>query len=128
MSFLSHLVDYVPYAAGVKDLIQGKGLSWETAADFTPFAPAVTAGQDIYRGGKYVVDKVKNGIGDVVDTVNDAYAKKAEGYDAIRAETERLKKERMGQKDFAYNLADSKYQPTREAIAAVYGDPKSWKL
>ncbi len=62
------------------------------------------------------------------DVLNKPYQDKAKGYDAIRAETDRLKKERMGQKDFAYNLADSKYEPTRKAIQALYGDPASWKL
>ncbi len=138
MSFLSqlnpfdlddgHLWDYVPLAAGARDIAQGKGLSWETALDLTPAAPFVSGAQDLYRGAKYVGGKIRDGFGGVADAVNDAYAKKAEGYDAIRAETERLKGVRQGQKDFAYNLADSKYQPTRDAIAAVYGDPRSWKL
>ena len=67
--------------------------------------------------------------GDYIGGALDApYNKKEEGYDAIRAETERLKGVRQGQKDFAYNLADSKYDPARRALDAVYGDPRSWKL
>jgi len=111
-----HLWDYVPVAAGARSLARGES-GWKAAAGFTPLAPQFALGEDIVS----VAKKAKGAVDDV-------YGEKAKGYDAIRAEVERLKQERKGQKDFAYNLANSKYQPTRDAIAAVYGDPKGWKL
>ncbi len=58
----------------------------------------------------------------------DAYAKKAEGYDAIRAETNRLQEGRRGDMDRAYALQMKAHEPSRKALAALYGDPSTWKL
>lgn len=116
-----HVWDYVPIAAGIRDIAQGKGASWETVGDFTPLAPAIAGGQDLWKGAKWLGGKVK-------DAYTAPYEQKAAGYDAIRAEVDRLKGVRQGQKDFAYNLADSKFAPARKALDAVYGDPSTWKL
>jgi hypothetical protein len=114
------VIDYIPILSGMKSLKEGDPW-YKTAAGFTPWAPLATAAD---RVGGYVKGK----IGDAVDSYNGVYDKKAEGYDAVIGELGRLKKERQGQKDYAYNLADSKYAPTRAAIAKVYGDPSGWKL
>lgn len=73
------------------------------------------------------------GAGDLPDWLgggggDDAYAQKAAGYDAIRAETNRLQGERRADKDRAYQLQMQAYEPSRKALAAVYGDPSTWKL
>jgi hypothetical protein len=75
------------------------------------------AAHGVKVGGQWVHDKI-----------DAPYEEKKKGYDAIRDEIAGLKRERQGQKDFAYNLADSKYEPARQAIKALYGDPASWKL
>lgn len=75
----------------------------------------------LYGTGKQLYEQGK-------DAVNGAYDKKAQGYEAVQAEIERLKGERMQQRNYAYNLADSKYEPTRKAIQALYGDPSGWSL
>jgi len=108
-----HLWDYVPLVSAARHVARGDSGA-EVLGGLGVWAPAVAGATDIYHAVKPKVDA--------------AYGQKAAGYDAIRAEVERLKQERKGQKDFAYNLANSKYQPTRDAIAAVYGDPKGWKL
>lgn len=89
---------------------------------------AVVGGYGGGSQGENVGNKIKGYAGDVKDAFDAPYEMKAKGYDAIRAETDRLKQERMGQKKYAYDLADSKYAPTRAAIAKVYGDPSGWKL
>jgi hypothetical protein len=115
--------DYVPGVSNARGVARG---DWGAAID--PTGGGYNAVRDIRDAGS-AVGKWAEGVGgDIKDAFNKPYEDKAKGYDAIRAETDRLKKERMAQKDFAYNLADSKYQPSRDALAAVYGDPKSWRL
>lgn len=62
------------------------------------------------------------------DANKSAHDEKRQGYDQVIARAEQLKQERMARKDRTYEMADEKYRPTRAALAAVYGDPESWKL
>lgn len=97
--------DYVPGVANTKAAIEGR---WSDALD--PFQST----ENIY--GAYRKANAE------------PFDEKREGYDAVIAETQRLKAERMARKDKTYNMAEEKYRPAREAIDAVYGDPKNWKL
>lgn len=115
------------------------GLNW---GRLVSAIPGVNTAQDIYNGDwkKAGVNLATGGLSDTgaafkggFDEKYQKYFKKPyedkeAGVQAIQDEVARLKQERMAQKDYAYNLADSKYEPTRKAIHAVYGDPESWKL
>lgn len=71
-------------------------------------------------------------LSDAGSAIKNAYEKpfdeKRKGYDAIIAQSQQLKAERQARKDKTYAQAEEQYRPAREALAAVYGDPKSWKL
>lgn len=97
--------DYVPGLAQIHSAAQGK---WSDALD--PFQPY----ENIYSKAK--------------DAYDAPFDEKRKGYDAVIDQSQKLKAERMARKDKTYDMAEEKYRPAREAIAAVYGDPKSWKL
>jgi hypothetical protein len=59
---------------------------------------------------------------------NNPYMKAQMGMDDIIGRLQGLKGDRLKRKDDTYALADSKFDDTRKAISALYGDPKSWKL
>ena len=97
--------NYVPGVANVAAAVNG---DWRNAID--PF-------------------QAYENIGGAVKNAYDApFDRKREGYDAVIDQSQKLKAERMARKDKTYAMAEEQYRPTREAIAAVYGDPRSWKL
>lgn len=65
---------------------------------------------------------------DAKGDVKGAYDKKAQGYDAVIAQAAANKADRIKRQQDTYDLADSKLAPSRAALAAVYGDPSTWKL
>lgn len=97
--------DYIPGLANIHSAAQG---NWSDALD--PFQAVENAGGAI----KHAYDA--------------PFDQKREGYDAVTAQSQRLKAERQARKDKTYAQAEEQYRPAREALAAVYGDPKSWKL
>lgn len=78
------------------------------------------AGKDFASSGDPI-------IGEAIG-YQDAKDEQRHGYDAVQSAAERMKQERMAQKNFAYNLAESKYAPEHAAINALYGDPSTWSL
>lgn len=64
----------------------------------------------------------------IVHAVNKPYEDKRAGYDAIQAKVLELQAKREQQKKYAYDLANQAFEPSRKAMAAVYGDPSTWKL
>src|SRR6266513_1302432 len=74
------------------------------------------------------------GIDALSPTINEArnfqsgYDDKKAGYQAVQDATDRIKKERLAEKNFAFNKADAEFDPTKKALAALYGDPSQWKL
>ncbi len=66
-------------------------------------------------------------VGEVIGT-QDAYDEKAKGYDAVQAAAQRMKAERMAQKEAAMAKVEAALDPTKKAMAAVYGDPSTWRL
>ncbi len=112
--------------------------SWDKFASYIPGVNTIDdaahgrwgdAGKNLATGGLYGLGK---GIGKGVEAIGDAYGapfdEKRLGYDVIGEQLQGLKKERMARKDKTYAMAEEKYRPAREALAAVYGDPKTWKL
>lgn len=141
MGFLSTFADYVPGVNTIKNIYEGDwtgaGLSlvpgvsqaYEFAEDMNgqPLGKSWGAPHG-WGGGKTLGGRLESMWNGARDAFNAPYEQKARGYDAIRGEVDRLKGERKAQKDYAYQLADSKFEPTRKAISAIYGDPSGWKL
>jgi len=118
MAWYDHVLNAVPGVNAAYDAITG---DWKGA------------GANLLTGGLYgTVDQGVKGVkavgGAIKDAVNAPYDEKRAGYDKIMSDVDRLKGERQGQRDFAYNLASSKLAPTQDAIDALFGPPKSWKL
>ena len=114
------------------------GFSWDKLASYIPGVNTIDdavhgrwkdAGLNLATGGLYGLG---NGIATGVDAIRNAYSapfdEKRAGYDAVAARAEQIKQERIARKDKTYAMAEEKYRPTREALAAVYGDPSQWKL
>ena len=92
---------------------------WETGKDVKN-GDWSEAGKDFASSGDPIVGEV---IGE-----QDAYDEKAKGYDAVQAAAERMKAERMAQKEAAMAKVEAALAPTKKAMAAVYGDPSTWRL
>lgn len=107
---------YVPGIANDEALLNG---DWSGAIN--PFKAATNVYDDV-KGA------VRDAAGNIVDAYNAPFDEKRRGYDAVAERAEQIKQERMARKDKTYAMAEEKYRPTREALAAVYGDPKTWKL
>lgn len=97
--------DYLPGVANVADAFRGD-----------------------WKGAINPLDAQFNIGGAVKDAYNAPFDQKRAGYDAVIDQSQKLKAERMARKDKTYAQAEEQYRPAREALAAVYGDPRSWKL
>lgn len=53
---------------------------------------------------------------------------KKQGFSAVQAMAEKMKQERMARADATFAKADAMYDPTKKAMAALYGDPSTWSL
>lgn len=81
---------------------------------------------------KHVAVAAKDGIHDLYNSAKNAYnapyEQKAQGLDAVRAEAERIKQERIARQKNVYGQANAQYDDSRRAMKALYGDPTSWRL
>lgn len=107
------------YIPGVAQVEAGLDGNWQGAVN--PFQNVTNLAGD-------AVDGVVDVAGNIKDAYTAPFDEKRRGYDAVAERAEQIKQERMARKDKTYAMAEEKYRPTREALAAVYGDPKSWKL
>ncbi len=60
--------------------------------------------------------------------IKGAEAQKASGIDALIAQSEKIKQQRIARQQATLQQSMAASQPARDAIAAVYGPPSSWKL
>jgi hypothetical protein len=107
---------YVPFVAQGEAALEG---DWQGAIN--PFQNITNAAGDSYQAAGDAGRKIADAYGEPFD-------EKRRGYDAVAERAEQIKQERMARKDKTYAMAEEKYRPTREALAAVYGDPRTWKL
>ena len=107
-----NLWDIMPVIGGIKNLYEAgkdvKNGDWKSAGKDALSAISPTAAEAI-------------GYQDAAD-------EKRSAYDHVQQNIDRIKQERQGMRDFAFNKADAMYDPTKKAIAALYGDPATWKL
>ncbi len=120
--FFGDVTDLIPakhvYKAGA-DALQG---DWSGAGEnLLESVPGVQTGEDLYKMGRA-------GARAIGRAVNAPYDEKRKGYDAVMGMVDADKAERYGQKQKSYDLQMQAYDPTRKAIAALYGDPANWKL
>ncbi len=100
--------------------------------------PVVGQVKHLYNAGKDALggnwkDAGSEAINGLSPTIAEArgfqqgYDDKKNGYESVQASVDRLKKERMKQKDDAFALGMKQYEPTQRAITALYGDPSTWR-
>lgn len=101
--------------------------------------PAIGSLKHLYASGKAVGNGDWKGAGkefarSADPIINDALGyqdgqdEKRHGYDVVQDEAERLKAEAIARKDKMYAMGEEKFEPTKAAMSAIYGDPKTWKL
>ncbi len=124
-SFLKHVGGYIPGVSNVEGIAQGDlgkalaGPVYQGAEDL-----GIAPSSDWSTWGNLASD-IGHGIG---HAINKPYDEKRKGYDAVMGMVDADKAERYGQKQKSYDLQMQAYDPTRKAIAALYGDPANWKL
>jgi hypothetical protein len=108
--------DYVPVVSGARSFAKGDENPLISAGKLlpTPLAPIIQGGEDLYHGYK--------------NAQNDAYDSKRKGYDDVSAMAEQMKQERLKRQQDTYQQGMAALDPERNAIKALYGEPKSWKL
>jgi len=72
------------------------------------------------------------GTGGIYSAAKDAYSapfdEKRKGFDAVSAAAEQVKQQRIARQQETLQKSLAALDPTRKAIAAVYGDPSTWSL
>jgi hypothetical protein len=80
-------------------------------------------------GGLYgTYDQGKSGLNDLKNAYNAPFNEKRQGYDAVSAMAGDVKNQRIARQQATLGAVESKLDPQRRAIQAMYGDPSSWKL
>lgn len=75
-----------------------------------------------------VPDFIEDAFGGIKNAVNRPYEEKARGLEHMQGLLGNLKKERQDRIESVYGRANSQFDDTRKAMAAMYGDPSQWRL
>jgi hypothetical protein len=62
------------------------------------------------------------------EQIKQAEGQKLQGIDALIAQSEKIKQARLARQQAQLAATHEASQPARDAIAAVYGPPSSWRL
>lgn len=85
-----------------------------------------------FSNGNYGTGLLDIGTGGIYSAAKDAYEapfnEKRAGFDAVSAQAEQVKQERIARQQATLQAALAKMDPTKKAISALYGDPSTWSL
>lgn len=64
----------------------------------------------------------------IAGSVSGAYDQKKQGFKAVQDKAAEMEQQRLQRLQDVYGQADAKYDNSRAAMKALYGDPSTWKL
>jgi hypothetical protein len=105
-------------------------MSW----GFLDAIPGVNTVKDVVTGnwGDAAKNAVTGGLYGTATSIKGAYDKPFDeqkaGYQAVIDQANAIKQQRIARQQATLASVNQQYAPANKAIAAVYGDPSTWKL